>query len=91
MKFPIIDSNHNIWKQSDLDWLQGEIHPRIFVDYTPIKKDYLIDDFIEDVVDFRVELSVYIQCNWPIDKYHEEAKFVDDSFNSSGWPNAFIG
>ena len=52
MRFPIIDSHHHIWKQSDLDWLQGEIQPRIFGDYTPIKKDYLIDDFIEDVVDF---------------------------------------
>ena len=50
MRFPIIDSHHHIWKQSDLDWLQGEIQPRIFGDYTSIKKDYLIDDFIEDVV-----------------------------------------
>ena len=49
-------------KQSDLDWLQGEIQPRIFGDYTPIKKDYLIDDFIEDVVDFGVEQSVYINA-----------------------------
>jgi len=91
MKFPIIDSHHHIWKQSDIEWLQGEIQPRIFGDYTSIKKDYLIDDYIEDVLDFGVKKSVYIQCNWPIDKYHEEAKFIDDSYNKSGWPNAFIG
>ena len=91
MKFPIIDSHHHIWKQSDIEWLQGEIQPRIFGDYTSIKKDYLIDDYIEDVLDFGVKKSVYIQCNWPIDKYHEEAKFIDESYNKSGWPNAFIG
>tara|TARA_B100000900_G_scaffold400597_1_gene404407 strand:- start:575 stop:1462 length:888 start_codon:yes stop_codon:yes gene_type:complete len=91
MKFPIIDSHHHIWKQSDLEWLQGEIQPRIFGDYTSIKQDYLIEDFLSDVLDFGVEKSVYIQCNWPIDKYLEEAKFIDDSFNKSGWPNAFIG
>lgn len=91
MKIPIIDSHHHIWEQRDLDWLQGEIQPRIFGDYTSIKKDYLIDDYIDDVVDFGVEKSVYIQCNWPIDKYLDEAKFIDDSFNASGWPNAFIG
>ena len=83
MKFPIIDSHHHIWKQSDIKWLQGEIQPRIFGDYTSIKKDYLIDDYIEDVLDFGVKKSVYIQCNWPIDKYHEEAKFIDDSYNLS--------
>ena len=62
MKFPIIDSHHHIWKQSDIEWLQGEIQPRIFGDYTSIKKDYLIDDYIEDVFLLRMILNDSFEC-----------------------------
>tara|TARA_Y100000590_G_scaffold456226_1_gene606413 strand:- start:8105 stop:8998 length:894 start_codon:yes stop_codon:yes gene_type:complete len=90
-KFPIVDSHHHVWKQKDIEWLQGPIQPRIFGDYTNIKKDYLIDNFIDDVSEYGVEKSVYIQCNWPIDRYLDEAKFIDQCYNASGWPSAFIG
>ena len=91
MKIPIIDSHHHVWEQSDIEWLQGDIQPRIFGDYTSIKKDYLIDDYIDDVVDFNVEKSVYIQCNWPKSRCLDEARFIDECYNKSGWPCAFIG
>ena len=91
MKIPIIDSHHHVWEQSDIEWLQGDIQPRIFGDYTSIKKDYLIDDYIDDVVDFNVEKSVYIQCNWTKSRCLDEARFIDECYNKSGWPCAFIG
>jgi len=91
MKIPIIDSHHHVWEQSDIEWLQGDIQPRIFGDYTSIKKDYLIDDYIDDVVDFNVEKSVYIQCNWSKSRCLDEARFIDECYNKSGWPCAFIG
>ncbi|MDG2187732.1 MAG: amidohydrolase family protein [Hyphomicrobiales bacterium] len=91
MHIPIIDSHHHVWEKKDIEWLQGDVQPRIFGDYTSIMKDYLIDDYIDDVVDFGVEKSVYIQCNWPISRYLDEAKFIDNCYNHSGWPAAFIG
>ena len=91
MKFPIIDSHHHVWRKNDLDWLNGEMQPRIFGDYTAIKKDYTIDDYIDDVIPHDVVKSVYIQCNWPEDKFEEEAAYIDKCFNLSGWPSAFIG
>ena len=38
MEFPVIDSHHHVWMKKDLDWLNGELQPRIFGDYTAIKK-----------------------------------------------------
>ena len=61
----IIDAHHHIWRLDDLDWLKGPTHPRIFGDYSSIKRDYLINDFTTDLKDSGVEKSVYIQVNWP--------------------------
>ena len=41
----IADAHHHIWRINDLDWLKGPTQPRIFGDYSNIKKDYLISDF----------------------------------------------
>ena len=38
----IVDAHHHIWKINDLDWLKGPTQPRIFGDYSNIKKDYLM-------------------------------------------------
>ncbi|MBT4204364.1 MAG: amidohydrolase family protein [Rhodobiaceae bacterium] len=91
MEFPVIDSHHHVWMKKDLDWLNGELQPRIFGDYTDIKKDYSIEEYIDDVIPYDVVKSVYIQCNWPEDKCEEEALYIDECFNASGWPSAFIG
>ena len=61
----IIDAHHHIWRLDDLDWLKGPTQPRIFGDYSSIKRDYLINDFTTDLKDSGVEKSVYIQVNWP--------------------------
>ncbi len=91
MTIPVIDAHHHIWRQRDLAWLSGPIEPRIFGDYTAIRRDYEIDEFIADVTPHGVTKSVYVQCNWPGDQGADEAAYVHAAAEASGWPMGFVG
>jgi len=87
----IIDAHHHIWRQADLAWLQGPSQPRIFGDYDPIKRDYPIEEFLEDVSGTGVTRSVYVQTNWPAGQEEEEVRWVQETADRHGWPHAIVG
>lgn len=87
----MIDAHHHIWRQADLPWLQGPEQPRIFGPYGSIKRDYLIDEYLDDIAESGVTKSVYVQANWPVDGYEDEAAWVQSVSDQSGWPNAIVG
>lgn len=87
----IIDAHHHIWRQSDLPWLQGPSQPRIFGPYDAIKRDYLIDEYLDDCAGSNVVKSVYVQANWPVDQYVEEAAWVQSIADQSNWPHGIVG
>jgi predicted TIM-barrel fold metal-dependent hydrolase len=85
---PIVDAHHHIWRQSDLAWLNPPMQPRIFGPYESIMRDYLIDEYINDIKGHNVMKSVYVQTNWPIDKAVEEVDWVESCAKASDWPMA---
>lgn len=89
----IIDAHHHIWRQADLAWLQGPTQPRIFGPYDAIKRDYLIDEFRGDFAAAPAEVvkSVYVQANWPNDRFVDEVAWVQDVADATGWPHAIVG
>ena len=87
----MIDAHHHIWRQADLPWLQGPEQPRIFGPYGSIKRDYLIDEYLDDVAKSGITKSVYVQANWPADKFEDEAAWVQSVSDQSGWPHAIVG
>ena len=87
----IIDAHHHIWKLTDVAWLNGPTQPRIFGDYQRIKRDYLIQEFINEVKPEGVTGSVYIQVNWPDGEDVAEAAWVQQVADQFGWPNAIVG
>jgi predicted TIM-barrel fold metal-dependent hydrolase len=86
-----IDAHHHIWRLSDLAWLNGPTQPRIFGEYDAIKRNYLVEEFIDDVTPEGVVGSVYIQVNWPAGKEVEEVRWVQENADRTGWPSAIIG
>lgn len=88
---PIIDAHHHIWRRADLPWLTGPMQPRIFGPYEPIQRDYLIDEYLDDIANLGVAGSVYVQANWPPDRFEEEVAWADGVANDTGWPKAIIG
>ena len=87
----IIDAHHHIWRQDDMPWLKGPMVPRIFGPYEPIRRDYLIDDFISDARPTGVVASVYIQANWPVERFEDEVAWVQAAADESGWPHGIVG
>ncbi|GLZ09288.1 amidohydrolase [Actinomadura sp. NBRC 104412] len=87
----IVDSHHHIWRAGDLPWLSGPMVPRIFGPYEPIRRDYLIGEYIADATASGIGESVYVQTNWPLDRVVDEVRWLRDVHEETGWPMAVIG
>lgn len=86
----MIDAHHHIWLQVDLPWLLGPEQPRIFGPYGAIRRDYTIEEFRADLAGTGIQKSVYVQANWPADKFEEEAAWVQSVTDATGWPHAIV-
>ena len=87
----IVDSHHHIWRQSDLPWLVGPMQPRIFGPYEAIRRDYLIDEYLDDLAGSGVTRSVYVQANWAPDRFEDEVAWAQRVADQSGWPHGIVG
>src|SRR5262245_46181928 len=87
----IIDAHHHIWRQRDLPWLTGPMLPRIFGPYEPIRRDYPIAEYLEDVRSTGVERSVYVQANWGKERFEDEVEWVQSVADRAGAPHAIVG
>jgi predicted TIM-barrel fold metal-dependent hydrolase len=63
---PIIDPHHHLYdlKTGVYPWLQGPMLERVFGDYSAIRKDYLIDDFLADIKNQNVVKTVHLQVEY---------------------------
>lgn len=90
MTIPVIDGHHHIWRQADLPWLTGPMQPRIFGPYEAIRRDYPIREFLDDSAGSGVVKSVYVQTNWPRERFEDEAAWVQRTADETGWPHAIV-
>jgi len=86
-----IDSHFHIWRQNDQPWLVGPMVPRIFGPYEPIRRDYPIEEFLQDESGSGVEKGVYVQTNWAKENFEKEVAFVSEVAARTGWPHAVVG
>lgn len=86
----IVDAHHHIWRQADLPWLSGPMLPRIFGPYDAIRRDYPIREYLDDLAGSGVDRSVYVQANWPPDRFEDEAAWVQETASEYGWPHAIV-
>jgi predicted TIM-barrel fold metal-dependent hydrolase len=87
----IIDAHHHIWRRKDLPWLLGPMQPRIFGPYEPIRRDYLMPEYLAEIADWGVVKSVYVQCNWAPNWFEDEVAYVSRVAAATGWPQAIVG
>ncbi|MGF1527459.1 MAG: amidohydrolase family protein [Candidatus Competibacterales bacterium] len=86
-----IDAHHHIWRRDDLPWLSGPMEPRIFGPYGAIRRDYPMEEYFEDIARSEVTRSVYVQANWPPDRFEDEVAWVQGVADDCGWPQAIVG
>ncbi len=87
----IVDAHHHIWRAADLPWLQGEMVPRIFGPYEPIRRDYPLAEYLAEAAPCGITSSVYVQTNWPLGRALDEVAWLRDVHAETGWPTAVVG
>lgn len=87
----VVDAHFHIWRMADLPWLTGPMQPRIFGPYEPIRRDYPIGEYRDDIADQGVSAAVYVQANWPSDRAEDEVAWVSSVAAETGWPQAIVG
>ncbi|EEB78431.1 Amidohydrolase family protein [marine gamma proteobacterium HTCC2148] len=71
-----VDAHHHLWDlgHCNYPWLMAKGEMRFFGDPGPIQKNYFIDDFLAESVDYRPVKSVHIQVGvTPTDEVRETA------------------
>jgi predicted TIM-barrel fold metal-dependent hydrolase len=86
----IVDAHFHVWRQADLPWLTGPMQPRIFGPYEAIRRDYLMQEYLDDIAGTGVTKSVYVQANWPPEKAGDEAAWIEGLIAETGWPHALV-
>jgi predicted TIM-barrel fold metal-dependent hydrolase len=86
-----IDSHFHIWRQKDQPWLVGPMVPRIFGPYEAIRRDYPIEEFLDDNSGSGIGRGVYVQTNWAKEDFEKEVAFVSETAARTGWPHAIVG
>lgn len=87
----IVDSHHHIWRHQDLPWLLGQMQPRIFGPYEPIRRDYAIEEYLGDIAGSGVAQSIYVQANWAPARAVDEVAWVQAEADGMGYPHAIVG
>lgn len=90
---PIIDAHHHFWKlgAGHHPWLEGEAIPFRYGDYTAIRKDYLVDDFLADHGRHKVVKSVHMEAEWDPADPVGETRWLQALHEATGWPHAMVG
>src|SRR5215207_3843646 len=92
---PKVDAHHHIW---DLDrnyhpWLMdGDPPQRVYGDSSPLRRNYMINDFLNDARNQNVVKSVYLQCGWDPADPVGETRYVQSVADAQpqGFPHAIV-
>jgi len=89
---PIIDPHHHLYdlKTGRYPWLQDEMLERVFGDYSAIRRDYLIDDFREDIKNQNVVKSVHLQVEYDHNDPVAETRWLQSVADQHGYPHGIV-
>ncbi|MDH4190721.1 MAG: amidohydrolase family protein, partial [Betaproteobacteria bacterium] len=88
---PVIDAHHHIWRLAHTPWLHGPAVPRIFGDYEPLRRDYPVEEYLEEAAAAGVVKSVYVQVNVAPGAEVEEVAWVQSVADRHGFPHGIVG
>ena len=81
-----VDAHHHLWDLSKVDypWLMERGATRFFGDPTPIQRNYLLDEHISQLEQYKFNTSIHVQVG-ALDAW-QESKWVDQiAANSEKW------
>ena len=87
---PVIDTHHHIWLRKDVGWLADPPIPRMFGDYFGIRRDYPVEEFVDDVKPQGVTKSVHVTAMWGPGKALEETRWLQAVADKHGFPHGIV-
>lgn len=90
---PIVDSHHHtIWDcEANYPWMNAPMRPMIFGDdWTGMKQEYSIEQFIADSASHNVVQSVHVQANFDTTRPEDETKGLQGFADQHGFPNGIV-
>lgn len=91
----IIDAHHHLWDLNSCHypWLMAKGVKRFFGDPTPIQKNYLVTDLIDDIGDLPIVSSVHIEVGVDEEQVVDESRWLQslaETEKGKGFPHAII-
>ena len=87
---PVIDTHHHIWLREDVAWLADPPIPRMFGDYFGIRRDYPVEEFMQDVKPAGITKSVHVTAMWGPGRALDESKWLQAVADKHGFPHAIV-
>jgi len=87
---PMIDTHHHIWRRKDVRWLADPPIPRMFGDYFGLRRDYSVEEWMNDIVPQGAVKSVHVTAMWGPDKALDETRWLQSVADQHGFPHAIV-
>ena len=87
---PVIDTHHHIWLRKDVGWLADPPIPRMFGDYFGIRRDYPVEEWINDIVPQGVAKSVHVTAMWGPGRALDETRWLQAVADKHGFPHGIV-
>lgn len=91
---PVVDTHHHLCDLQDnyYPWLMDEpMWKRVLGDYTPIRRSYLIDEYLADARPQNVVKSVHLQMGWDFSDPVGETRWLQGIADRHGFPHGIVG
>ena len=89
----IIDAHHHLWDLSKNyhPWLcDAKLIPFRYGDYTTIRKNYLLPNYLSDAQHYQIQGSVYVETEWdPLD-YKGEVLYISELLKTQRLPTVAV-
>ena len=87
---PVIDTHHHIWRRADIPWLADPPVPRMYGEYFGLRRDYPIEEFMQDAGEQGVTKSVHVTANWGFDRALDETRWLQSVADKHGFPHGIV-
>jgi predicted TIM-barrel fold metal-dependent hydrolase len=87
---PVIDTHHHIWLRKNVGWLSDPPIPRMFGDYFGLRRDYPVEEWINDIVPQGVTKSVHVTAMWGPGRALDETRWLQAVADQHGFPHGIV-
>ncbi|WP_456268727.1 amidohydrolase [Kushneria sp. AK178] len=92
-ELPFIDAHHHLYdlEKHRYPWLQDDLEPMPFGDYSEIRQSYRLDDFLKDARAQNLVKSVHLDVGFDPSNPVGETRWLQSLADERGFPHGIVG